>query len=559
MTIQSNLTILVPYQEVPQDANQTQDLAPSLLSRQGGVKVLQRIDHTLAQGSRRFWHFLTLGVPAIIKALSLFFESFICRIKKGPTYTFRFAPKHITPEKSLNLDAFYRFNEAVPGLLKNAEANKILQMLNILVNQREIAKCSDNPDEVATITKKMDALSCILEKNKKKGLSRKDLSAEEWTILDNVCYELAVEFFANLSNMFNTGWFHSLCFDSIMEQTFYTNYQEALIAENLALSLAYIEGLDGKILSLPVFDEGSKGYKQVNYRIQESTLGDNLPCYILESIDPSARPWVVVRGTQYYTDLSSKGKELRRGSLESILADSIDHKCIARHVINKTLLTRPKFENDKGIIVEQESLGDFFEKWHQENKQANLTGHSLGATFVNNLAVEFYDDVYKAYAFSGAGVSKKIAKRWNFLVEKTRVRKELSIEAREMLNAKLVNFDYEGDLIPSGGSRLIGQHLAIKKLAKRQMEKMYYCHVTPHLNNNFALSLVDITKEKKKLARWFCEELRIATGRCFRFLLTMFNSKLFPDWWVKRKVYKEAAYHHRILVKEMRRRQSNAA
>jgi hypothetical protein len=406
--------------------------------------------------------------------------------------------------------------------------------------------------EVEALKEKIDAFAGLLEKNTK-SLSRKDLLAEDWAVLDSIVYELIIDFFTNLSTIFNTAWFKNLSFDKTLQEVFHTNYSEALIAENLALSFAYVEGTNGKIIPLPVFDEATKKYKLVEYQVQETTLGDNLPCYILESKDPTARPWVVVRGTQYYTDLSSQGKELRRGSLESILADSIDHKCIARHVINKTLLKQSQVEDAQGTVTQHEPLGSFFERWHRENKSVNLTGHSLGATLVNNLAVEFYDDIHKAYAFSGAGVSKKIAKRWDLFIDKTLVRNNLPAEARDSLNAKLVNFDYEGDLIPSGGTRLIGMHLAIKNLAKRKITKMYECHVSCHLNNDFAISRVDTATEKKKWARHFCEGLRIATGRCFRFLLTILNSKQFPDWWLNRKVYKEAAYHHRIVVKERQR------
>lgn len=500
------------------------------------TKLTAKADAVDQQQQREVWSFLTLGVPALLQMFSLFCSAITHREKTGVPLRVRFKSHHLPLEKVNQLAKFHQFNQVSPLPLNEVEKNKALQLAYRLVNEAENARGEGDLSKYAESQKKLRHLVALLEKNKTAYKSRKDFDEGNWATIDLIDFELTREYFEELTGLFNAEWMTSSKLKQTIKTDFDIDYCEAVVAESLSLALAYIEGIDGKMITLPVFDEAEGKYRSATYTISKTRLGDALPCYILESGDPLASPWFVIRGTQYYTGLSPQGKEYRQGSLESILADSIDAKCISRHVINKALVSRPIVKLD-GRYEQRESLSDVFRHWKRQGKRVNICGHSLGATLANALTVEFYDQVKTAYGFSGAGVSKKTADRWE------EIKKERSQEA----NKKIVNFDYEGDMIPSGGRFLIGDHFAVESVKPKESGGIYNAHVRSHLNQDFQIQKVNVFRENRKFARLFCERLRIITGKCFQFLLNLFRSKDLPDWWKNRKVYREYASAERQL------------
>lgn len=468
---------------------------------------------------RKAWSFLTTTIPAMIEAFSLFCQGIIFREKVGIPLRVRFPRPSIPEENHPQITKFHNYDHRTPGALSWAEKTKIQQITNRILNTHE-----SNPTEAK---EKLRPYLALLEKCKSAKVTRNQFQEDDWKTLDHIDYELAQDYFDNLVDVFNSRWMNGSGLQNYMNKDFGFDYYEAVLAENLSLSLAYVEGLNGKQISLPVLDTKTGRYRLVVYDIKETRLGDALPCYTLESKDPDAHPWFLVRGTQPYTGLNPKGKELRVGSLESILADSLDHECISRNVINKSLVHRPVVNID-GKLVQEESLSDIFRNWRSQGKQVNLCGHSLGGTLVNALTVEFYDQVRSAYAFSGAGVSDEMATRWELLKE---------LDPTDSYRTKLKNFDYEGDFIPSGGRRLIGEHFAMASVDPDQKIGLYHSHVYSRLNCEFQIQKIDTEKENGKLSRRFMERVRVIVGKCFRLLLMCVNSKYVPDWWKRSKDY----------------------
>lgn len=519
---------LLPNQCFPRTVLEKQEphsIAPK------GVKVIGPTpDNSSVKVTRPVWYFLTLGIPILIETLSLFFDGVIHREKTGDAVRFRFKYKYLPTSRVNQVTRFQQYNEIAYSILNGGELKKALQLMEKSKGEYEKALEDGDSDQAKISQEKFNSLIALLEKNKNEKLSRKDMTDKDWKELDLIDYEVAKDYFSELAEVFNSTWFKNLEFGKEMTERFRVDYHEAAVAESLSLSLAYIEGLDGKIFSLPVFDKETNSYRSVEYKIKEAHLGDALPCYIFESEDPQASPWFVVRGTQYNKD--------RAGSFESIVADAIDHKCIARHIINKALVHRPLVK-EGDVFVQKDSLSDIFERWRKQNKQVILAGHSLGGTLVNNLAVDFPDTIKAVYAFCAAGVSRVTGERW----------KQLPQSSQD----KIINFDFEGDVVPSGGHCLIGRHLAIQALlGAEQPNGVYLSHVRSHLNRDFQIQKVDILKENTKFARVFCEKIRVIAGHCLRFLLSIFGNKYLPDWWKNRSIYKLQAKMQRTILSKLR-------
>ncbi len=493
----------------------------------------------LANRHQVAWHFLTLGIPLLFQTLSVFWGGIIHREKIGLPMRVRFKHEHLTLEKVSRLHQFQKFNEVSTKPLKASEQDKALHLVNLTINACQKANLDGDAQGILACKKKLEALANLLEKNHNPKMTRADFDEEDWRMLDLIDYELINEFCGSLADLFNAEWFKNSITHQHMLRDFGFDYYEAVIAEILSLSLAYIEGMDGKPISLPLFDPSTKAFRSVEYIVKATRLGDDMPCYILESQDPKACNWFAVRGTQRFTKVTSDGREHRLGSFESMLADALDHKCLARNVINKALVRRP-IVKENGHYVQKESLEDIFRRWRQEGKMANLCGHSLGGTIVNTLTVEFYDQIATAYAFSAAGVSKETSDKWD---ELNKDQPDTPISGP----AKLINIDHEGDIVPSSGRCLIGRHVAIEALAPLGSNGFYSCHVRKHLCRDFQIQKVDVNKENNKLERAFCERVRIIVGNILNFFLTLFSGAYLPDWWRNRKVYREHAALHRRL------------
>jgi hypothetical protein len=516
-------------------------------STKQGVKVLSNQGDVAAdKKSRRIWQFLTLGIPRLIETFALFLDGVIHREKMGVALRFRFHHKDMFFSRD-EVVYFHEFNQPAQILLTKAEVRKVWQLIGDTINIKEKASAAEDTTPVRDCDALIQKLANLLQKNQTPKATRKDFNQEDWETLDIVDYELAREHFAHLVDIFNSTWYKSLCFQQEMQNHFGVDHNEAIVAESLALSLAYMEKVNGKKIDLPVKEAGKESYRKVEYTIKETRLGDNLPCYLLESDDRDAHPWMLIRGTQYYTGVTPEGKEYRTGSLESILADAIDPKGIARGVITKSIVHRPVVE-ENGHYVQKESLTDVFDRWRREGKKAILTGHSLGGYLVNNFAVRFYPCLEKAYAFSSAGVSRELYKKWNKILQREAALNNSSIS---ILQRKIVNFDYEGDLVPALGDRLIGLHLAVGRLPTPEKKEggLYQTHVRGHLNHDFVIQQVDVHAENGKFVRLFFEMIRTIAGRCFRFFLNLFSQKHIPDWWKNRKVYREQVKFQKMIAK----------
>lgn len=488
---------------------------------------------------RTAWHFLTLGIPLLIESLSIFFSSLLHRETLELPVKVSFKKDRLPLDEVAQLVRFQQFNQVSSRPLNESARNKGLQLMLRLVNEIEEAQSNGDSLRVLECRIKLNALTVVLEKNENSRMTRNGLNESDWEIVDQIDFELIQDYFMELTSIFNTEWMSASGIHRELKRGYGINYLEAVVAESLALSFAYIEGLKDTTISLPVFDQQLGKFHLVPFNVKLTTVGDALPCYILEGEDPQMTPWIVVRGSQPCIGISSKNKEYRQGALESILTDALDPQCISGNVINKALISRPIIDNH-GELLQTESLSDIFRKWHRQGKSVNLSGHSLGGTIVNALAVEFYDQINTAYAFSAAGVSHHNADRW---IELNRLYPDLN------LNAKLINFDYEGDIVPSGGRRLIGNHLAIE--VQGGGRGIYDTHLQHHLNQNFQIQKVDITKETHNLTRLFCERLRILVGRCFHLLLWLFGKEYVPDWWKNRKVYREGADFERAIRRQL--------
>lgn len=491
---------------------------------------------------RKIWHFLTLGIPAMIEALSIFMEALVQREKVGPPVTVKFNPPNLSLAELGKLSKFHRFDLIGSGSAMNkAEVTKALELANQVMKQIQEAQTNNNTESLPSLLERKKMLIDILEINSVPTKTRSDYNFENWQTRDIINFEMTKDYYHSLPEIFE--WFKPSIQSKILK-SYSIDYNEAVLAESIALSLAYIEGLDNKTISIPIFDPDTQEYRLALYHIKFMRLGDSLPCYILESEDPHAHPWLTIRGTQYQTKLSPQGQEYRIGSLESMLSDALDHKCITRHVINKSLVCKSSAQQEEGS-VQSESLGDLFKRWHLQGKKAILTGHSLGATFVNALTVEFPFSIKNAYGFSGAGVSKNNGKKWQSLLNHPNetVRKECE--------NKLINFDYEGDPIPSGGCHLIGDHFAVTSAAGGS--SIYNSHTRSRLNRGFKICRVDLAAENNKFARTFAEKLRIITGYCMRIIfkllscLRLVSDQYLPDWWVNRQAYKEYAKSYRTV------------
>ncbi|MEI8366202.1 MAG: hypothetical protein WCF65_07265 [Parachlamydiaceae bacterium] len=503
---------------------------------------------------RKIWSWLTLGIPYLIEKVSLLYSGAIRREKiakpllevsfdvkdlmadlKGEVG--RGASSHKSTQKIAQLLRYNSYNQQSLTACKQAELHEATRMMGRIINEAERAR---ERGDIATLRQKQTTLRPFidfLEKNNDPKLKKKDFDEADWAIMDLINFEQAKRFFSELSTVFNADWVFGSRLERQMRSNFDVNYFESVIAENLALKLAYIEDLESKTISLPVFDKRTKTYLPSTYTIRQTRIGDALPCYVLESENWEANPWLIIRGTSSYIGLSKNRKELRTGAFESVLADALDPECIARNVLNKALVCRPIIR-EKGVLVQKESIRDIFMRWKLQNKKVNMAGHSLGGVIANALTVEFYDQIKTAYTFSSPGVSLETADKWDELGKKNKRRVHLG---------KLVNYDYEGDFVPSGGRRLIGNHLAIKSTKHAGVLGLYETHVLSHLNNDCLIQRVDIVKENHKLARYLCEKLRIVLGHCFRLLLGLFSRKYIPDWWKQRTLYRERASFERSI------------
>lgn len=458
-----------------------------------GVYSDNRVDSTtqkVKSASTSIWKDLGATVS---KGIQRLVHGVRHREKTGPIVT--------SCQNGVHPESFYRdlFSQ---GVINQAVINQAIRLL---------------PD-----FEKTNQYTAFITKATKPELSRLELDEQDWQVLDEVNYQLTQERLSSLSAMLKGKNFDTLHHE--MDTTLGVDYEEALIAEVLARSLAYTLGLNGKKITIPTkLDDGT--FKDIEYTIREYQLGDHLPCYILESRDPSARPWIVARGTETAIGRNIYGKEYRQGSLESLYADMLDREGVASAAVIKAIVNESK---------NQESLAQIFTKWQNEGKKVNLAGHSLGGYLIHDIAARFYTDVHAAYGFNAPSVGRDVANIYNHAEEKEA--KELGI-SREQLRKKIVNFVCDGDVVSASGKVLIGNHIALTTAHGEYNSDPTHQHSRYALLGNFKAQNIDTKKESGKWARYLVDKTRYIAGKVLRSVLSCCSSDTLPDWWVHKDHY----------------------
>jgi len=494
------------------------------------AKLIQRVREFVARLQISFAKLLTAVIPAITQ-----------RIKEGEIFTFKFQGSEEELKQLAPLFNFTDYDGKLPqdkSPLSNIQREAAMSLVKRLINARENAikikrgeeiKCEPPELTCEQIELEIRKFHKLLEKSQPTYATRFDFRIKEWEAFDRVNFDIVTKYSENLCELFNSNLLNDI--QEKMDEQFGVDYKEALVSEMLAKSVAYILNLNGKTLNLPVQGKGGV-YQSIEYEIREFNLGDALPCYVLEKkaseskdSSVSAKPWLVLRGTEGVTRKSKKGIEFRKGSTESLCANLLDSKGLATDPVIKS------------IVRPEDSLAALFKGWEKKGLRVNLAGHSLGGYFANDVAVRFPDQTNTAYAFSAPAVSEELAEKWNAFVEGACKNVEKSKDKpsfRAELERKIVNFDVEGDMIPVAGRNLIGLHLAIAPVAKPKMNDPIHNHGKNYLTQDFTLQKINNEQESRKTVRRGMEGLRALGARVQGYLY--FGKKL-PDWWVNRHTY----------------------
>ena len=165
--------------------------------------------------------------------------------------------------------------------------------------------------------------------------------------------------------------------------------------------------------------------------------------------------------------------------MESILADC-DPKGIGYKIL----------ESESGKIQVENIL-------NKAGARIAIAGHSLGGLFANEITARNPDRIESCYGFSAPGISKK---------SYDTLKNDKTLES---VQAKVMNFQTEGDLVPSAGRHIIGTNFAVSAEAKDAI----HAHLQHNLNQpNVTLTLIDNNKESQKLLRRVSEATRSGVG-----------------------------------------------
>lgn len=365
-----------------------------------------------------------------------------------------------------------------------------------------------------TNAEQKEKLSAFLKKMTQPLATRLDMNESDWAILDNATFSVIQDHFENLCYLFNRGALEAIQED--LGASFGVDYKQALIGEVLAKSLGYTSHVNNLKINLPVKGEDGK-YSLASYTIEELTVGDSLPCLCLES--PNAKPWFVARGTNL------QGKVELSSGFEALLADTIDHKGMAKDAVIKSMFHQPLVKESTGW-VQKKSLIDRMEGWRQEGKTVQLAGHSLGGYIVTDIAIRFSPFVEKVYSYNAPGVSLDLAESWGKV-----------LAADPSANEKIHQFTYEGDFATSAGT-LIGHLVAVTRDDVLFYDDPIHNHLRLMLNGNFSAQKVNVHYENRKITRGISERVRAVFGHFIRTIVSLFVKQSMPDWWVKRDHYR---------------------
>jgi hypothetical protein len=442
------------------------------------------------------------------------------RITTGDEYT-AWLPHHLRTQNGFNEHTLIKFMEKFAGYDYTTEAYYHANPLNQPLRDKmeELIKGADF---------RAPQMRQLLERCENSKFSRKKFDGDDTIALERASFELVKEFMYDLKNLSNSGCLKHIQQD--IQTQFKFDYYESVIGEILARSVAYNSHLDGMVMPLPVKGEDGT-YGLFDFTIRQYHLGDELPAYVLECKDDDGKdlckPWFAVRGTEPGNPKTREGTGIRRGSMESLMADVIHAEGVGEGVVERCIDHKRSFEDG-----EQESLRELM-----EGRQFNLCGHSLGGNIVNQIAAYLYDDIHQVFGFSAPGVSKKKAELW----EKNSQGDEAN---------KLINFQVEGDLVPAAGHRLIGTQLALTHLMKPKKTDAVHMHVLMCLTKPFKLQLIDKAAEEKQPGRKVIEFTRRSIGVLFKKIFRKLLHLKLPEWYLQRNIFAIplTGHHHKPLV-----------
>lgn len=355
----------------------------------------------------------------------------------------------------------------------------------------QIAKVKDMLSEATSDLKA--GLKELTDLQAKKKATRQDFTPAAWKALDAINFELTQDHLTNLCELFTSDYHSNVVTDCTQHGV---DWNESLIAETLAKALAYTEDLEGKTIRVPVKIENENRYELKEFHITKYTIGDKLPCYVLRC--PGQKSWIVPRGTEILREKTEEGNELRQGAMESILADC-DPKGIGYRAL----------ASDQGKIQLENIL-------NHAGENSLIAGHSLGGLLANEITAKYPDRISKCYGFSAPGISKST---YN----------ELKSEQMPSIEAKICNFQAEGDLVPSAGRYFIGKNFAVGSASTDAI----HSHLQHNLNRpNVKLTLIDNKKESQKLMRKLSEATRVGVGGAVLKLTAIFSKA--PLWYTRK-------------------------
>jgi hypothetical protein len=316
-----------------------------------------------------------------------------------------------------------------------------------------------------------------------------ELSVEERTALDEVNFQATQRYLNDIVPVLNdpASGINQHAQQAKTYQAYH--YKNALVAEILSKSLAYNGHINDKEIAIPVDIGGTM--KLVNYKIQQKYLGNQLPFYVLtplltsssttsqnplnmatlEEIEQYAQPWVVIRGTE---PLLEQDKE---GAKESIAADVKDSKGVS---------ALPIWHRYDELLV---FLANTYDQ--PKPKKFNITGHSLGGTLAQAMAVIYNPLVDQTFAFNSPGVDEDIH---NYA-------KQLDKQVQD----KIVVFHRAGDIVSSASPKRIGQNFEISNVAEKEQNDAFVKHSDMMLNTPHRQRRVDIQKDEKNWMRRFSD------------------------------------------------------
>ncbi|MBA2728428.1 MAG: hypothetical protein H0U49_09690 [Parachlamydiaceae bacterium] len=221
------------------------------------------------------------------------------------------------------------------------------------------------------------------------------------------------------------------------------NYFEVEVQDTLSRGLAFIDKrlLDDLKIDVPL-QKGDGKFEVQSYTVDRFNLSGRRenedpktfnqsghPLFLLKPEDnnKNSPPLVIARGTLLADDGAN-------GAFESVQADG-----------RKDLSLK--------WISGNQDLKKAFDELYKEHGPIQVCGHSLGGNIAAVLAVSFPEHIDRVTTISAAHVSKDVYKAWL----------AIPIDKRP----KVDNIAVEGDLVPSGGPRIIGSLIIAEQLDKK--------------------------------------------------------------------------------------------